>query len=180
RHRRHTPLERDDQRRLSMTAPGITARFIDHAIASRGLVFLLCALLLSLGIYSFRALPIEAYPNIAPLNIQIITQGAGRSTLEIERQLTIPIETAVAGVPDVGSIRSVSLFGLSVVTINFREGADDFRSRQNTQMYLGQATLPTGVTATISPDADATGEIMRYRIESQNPALDITDLKSLQ
>ena len=163
-----------------MTAPGMTARFIDHAISSRGLVLLLCALLLALGAYSFRALPIEAYPNIAPLNIQIITQWAGRSTLEIERQLTIPIETAVAGVPDVDSVRSVSLFGLSVVTIKFREGADDFKSRQNSQLYLAQVTLPTGVTPTISPDADATGEIMRYRITGDNPAIDIIDLKSLQ
>lgn len=163
-----------------MTAPGITARFIDYAIASRGLVFLLCALLLALGAYSFRELPIEAYPNIAPLNIQVITQWAGRSTLEIERQLTIPIETALAGVPDVDSVRSVSLFGLSVVTVKFREGADDFKSRQSTQMYLGAATLPTGVIPAISPDADATGEIMRYRITGENPAVDVTDLKSLQ
>ena len=162
------------------SAPGITARLIDHAINGRGLVLLLCGLLLGLGAYSFHQLPIEAYPNIAPLNIQIITQWAGRSTLEIERQLTIPIETAVAGMPDVESVRSVSLFGLSVVTVKFREGADDFKSRQNTQMYLSQATFPTGVTPTISPDADATGEIMRYRIESHNPALDIIDLKSLQ
>jgi cobalt-zinc-cadmium resistance protein CzcA len=163
-----------------MTAPGMTSRFIDHAIASRGLVLLLCVILLALGCYSFRALPIEAYPNIAPLNIQIITQWAGRSTLEIERQLTIPIETAVAGVPDVDSVRSVSLFGLSVVTIKFREGADDFSARQNTQMYLATVTVPTGVTPTISPDADATGEIMRYRIKGDNPAIDIIDLKSLQ
>jgi cobalt-zinc-cadmium resistance protein CzcA len=163
-----------------VTAPGITARFIDHAIASRGLVLLLCALLLALGAYSFRALPIEAYPNIAPLNIQVITQWAGRSTLEIERQLTIPIETAIAGVPDVESVRSVSLFGLSVVTVKFREGADDFKSRQSTQMYLGTAALPSGVIPTISPDADATGEIMRYRISGDNPAVDVTELKSLQ
>jgi cobalt-zinc-cadmium resistance protein CzcA len=141
---------------------------------------LLCVLLLALGAYSFRTLPIEAYPNIAPLNIQIITQWAGRSTLEIERQLTIPIETSVAGVPDVDSVRSVSLFGLSVVTIKFREGADDFMARQNTQLYLSTVSLPTGVIPALSPDADATGEIMRYRITSENPATDIIDLKSLQ
>jgi cobalt-zinc-cadmium resistance protein CzcA len=163
-----------------MTGSGVTARFIDSAIASRALVLLLCTILLALGIYSFRSLPIEAYPNIAPLNIQVITQWAGRSTLEIERQLTIPIETAVAGVPDVDSIRSVSLFGLSVVTIKFREGADDFKSRQNTQLYLSAVNLPTGVIPAISPDADATGEIMRYSIQGDNPAIDIIDLKSLQ
>jgi heavy metal efflux system protein len=144
------------------------------------LVFLLCVLLLAMGAYSFSSLPIEAYPNIAPLNIQIITQWAGRSTLEIERQLTIPIETSVAGVPDVDSVRSVSLFGLSVVTIKFREGADDFQARQNTQLYLSTVSLPTGVIPALSPDADATGEIMRYRIQSDNPAADIIELKSLE
>ena len=163
-----------------MAGTSFTQRFVDHAITIRGLVFLLCALLLGLGAYAFRQLPIEAYPNIAPLNIQIITQWAGRSTLEIERQLTVPVETAMAGVPDVDSVRSVSLFGLSVVTVKFREGADNFQSRQNTQLYLNQVTLPTGVSPALSPDADATGEILRYRIASSNPALDVMALKGLQ
>jgi len=110
-----------------MAGFSFTERFIDSSINSRIMVFLVCALLLALGGYSFKQLPIEAYPNIAPLNVQIITQWAGRSTLEVERQLTVPIETAVAGIPDVASVRSVSLFGLSVVTIQFRDGADDFK-----------------------------------------------------
>jgi len=163
-----------------MAGWSFSEKFIDSSINSRILVFLVCALLLVLGAYSFKQLPIEAYPNIAPLNVQVITQWSGRSTLEVERQLTVPIETAVAGIPDVASVRSVSLFGLSVVTIQFRDGADDFKSRQNTQLFLGQANLPTGVQPGLSPDADATGEIMRYRYESDNPAIDIIDLKSLQ
>jgi len=163
-----------------MVGRSFSEKFIDGAINGRILVFMVCGLLLALGGYSFKQLPIEAYPNIAPLNVQIITQWAGRSTLEVERQLTVPIETAVAGIPDVASVRSVSLFGLSVVTIQFRDGADDFKSRQSTQLYLSQATLPTGVQPSLSPDADATGEIMRYRYESDNPAIDIIDLKSLQ
>src|ERR1700757_4981472 len=104
-------------------------KFVDGVINNRALVFLGCALLLLLGAWSFRQLPIEAYPNIAPLNVQVITQWPGRSTLEIERQLTIPVETAGAGVPEAPSIRSVSLFGLSVVTIQFDDGADDFQAR---------------------------------------------------
>jgi len=154
--------------------------FVDYIITQRGLVFMICAVLIGLGVYSFRQLPIEPYPNIAPLNVQIITQWAGRSTVEIERQLTIPIETAVAGVPRAQRVRSVSLFGLSVVTIQFREGTDDFTARQNTQLYLTQATLPTGVLPSLSPNTDATGEIMRYRLESANPAVDLLELKALQ
>ena len=155
-------------------------RFVDSIIRARGLVFLCCALLLALGAWSFGKLPIEAYPNIAPLNVQVITQWPGRSTLEIERQLTVPVETALSGVPDAASIRSVSLFGLSVVTIQFREGADDFQARQNVGQYLNLVTFPTGVQPALSPDSDATGEIMRYRIASTNPEVDLTELKGLQ
>jgi cobalt-zinc-cadmium resistance protein CzcA len=155
-------------------------RFVTRVIRSRALVFLVCALLLALGIDSFRQLPIEAYPNIAPLNVQVITQWAGRSTLEIERQLTIPIETAVAGAPDAQSVRSVSLFGLSVVTIQFREGTDSFRARQDVALYLGQVNFPAGVQPTLSPDADATGEIMRYRLRADAAGTDLTELKGLQ
>lgn len=155
-------------------------KFVDSVINNRALVFLGCALLLLLGAWSFRQLPIEAYPNIAPLNVQVITQWPGRSTLEVERQLTVPVETALSGVPDAASIRSVSLFGLSVVTIQFREGSNDFQARQNVQQYLGQLTFPSGVQPSLSPDSDATGEIMRYRIASENPDVDLTELKSLQ
>lgn len=155
-------------------------RFVESVLRNRALVFLTCALLLAVGAYSFRQLPIEAYPNIAPLNVQIITQWAGRSTLEVERQLTIPVETGVAGVPDAESIRSVSLFGLSVVTIKFKEGTDSFQARQNVQMYLSQVNFPTGVQPSLSPDSDATGEIMRYCIVTTNPDVDLTELKSLQ
>jgi cobalt-zinc-cadmium resistance protein CzcA len=155
-------------------------RFIDRVIDGRVMVFLCCALLLALGAWSFRQLPIEAYPNIAPLNVQVITQWPGRSTLEIERQLTVPVETALSGVPDAQSVRSVSLFGLSMVTIQFREGTDDFQARQNVQQYLSQVNFPSGVQPGLSPDADATGEIMRYRIADTNPDIDLTELKSLQ
>ncbi len=155
-------------------------KFVDGVINNRALVFLGCALLLLLGAWSFRQLPIEAYPNIAPLNVQVITQWPGRSTLEVERQLTVPVETALSGVPDAASVRSVSLFGLSVVTIQFREGSNDFQARQNVQQYLGQINFPTGVQPSLSPDADATGEIMRYRIASENLDVDLTELKSLQ
>jgi cobalt-zinc-cadmium resistance protein CzcA len=159
--------------------------FIGGAIARRGLVFLICAMVLAIGGYEFHTLPIEAYPNIAPLNVQVITQWSGRSTLEIERQLTVPVETAMAGMPDVSSVRSASLFGLSVVTIQFRDGTDSFRARHNVQLYLDQVNFPTGVQPQLSPDADALGEVMRYRLDAgpgngPGGAIDLIDLKSLQ
>lgn len=155
-----------------------SAEFIQQVLHKRIIIIVLCLGLVALGAYSFHKLPIEAYPNIAPLNIQVITQWPGRSTLEIERQLTIPIETALAGLPDSQSLRSVSLFGLSVVTIQFTEGTDAFKARHNVQLYLAEANLPNGVQTSLSPDADALGEILRYRLQDDH--FDLITLKSWQ
>ena len=144
----------------------------------RAIILALCFGLLLFGGWSFKQLAIEPYPNISPLNIQVITQWQGRSTLELERQLTIPIETALAGVPEVRSFRSVSLFGLSVVTLQFREGADAFQARTNVQQYLAAANLPQGVQPQLSPDADALGEVLRYRVASDRA--DLITLKAWQ
>jgi len=156
----------------------LAAEFIHGVLRRRAIILALCFGLLLLGIWSFKQLPIEPYPNISPLNIQVITQWSGRSTLEVERQLTIPIETALAGVPEAQSFRSVSLFGLSVVTLQFKEGADSFKARTNVQQYLANANLPTGVQPNLSPDADALGEVLRYRVESDRH--DLITLKAYQ
>jgi cobalt-zinc-cadmium resistance protein CzcA len=153
-------------------------KFARQMIRNRWLVVAACIALLIAGISSFRKLPIEPYPNVSPLNVQVITQWAGRSTLEVEQQLTIPIETALAGLPDVKAFRSISLFGLSVVTIQFSDSATAFVARNNVLQYLGNASLPAGVDPNLSPNADALGEVMRYRIAA--PGWDLTSLKSLQ
>lgn len=153
-------------------------KFARQMIRNRWLVVAACIALLLAGMSSFRKLPIEPYPNVSPLNVQVITQWAGRSTLEVEQQLTIPIETALAGLPDVKAFRSISLFGLSVVTIQFSDTATAFVARNNVLQYLGNASLPAGVDPNLSPNADALGEVMRYRIDA--PGWDLTSLKSLQ
>ena len=84
----------------------------------------------------------------------------------------------MAGVAGIDAIRSVSLFGLSIVTIKFREGMDSFRARQNVTQKIGDATLPAGVDPNLSPDADAVGEVLRYRLEGDH--VDLITLKSLQ
>jgi cobalt-zinc-cadmium resistance protein CzcA len=151
------------------------ARFM---INRRWLVAGACLALLLAGIQAFRKLPIEPYPNVSPLNVQVITQWAGRSTLEVEQQLTIPIETALAGLPDVKAFRSISLFGLSMVTVQFNDGVTSFVARNNVQQYLQGVNLPSGVNPDFSPDADALGEILRYRIDA--PGWDPTSVKTLQ
>lgn len=147
-------------------------------IRRRWLVAAVCIALLIAGIDAFRRLPIEPYPNVSPLNVQVITQWAGRSTLEVEQQLTVPIETALAGLPDVKAFRSISIFGLSVVTIQFTDSTTAFVARNNVLQYLGNASLPAGVSPNLSPNADALGEIMRYRIDA--PGWDLTSVKTLQ
>lgn len=153
-------------------------RLARFTIARRWLVIAACLLVLIAGIRAFGHLPIEPYPNVSPLNVQVITQWAGRSTLEVEQQLTIPIETALAGLPDVKAFRSLSLFGLSVVTVQFQDGTSPFIARSNMLQYLSGASLPSGVNPNLSPDADALGEVMRYRIDA--PGWDPTSVKTLQ
>ncbi|KDP84550.1 efflux RND transporter permease subunit [Cupriavidus basilensis] len=150
-----------------------------RSILKRRLVIVFLALgLLAAGVLSFLRLPLQAYPGVAPVTVQAITQWPGRSTVEVEQQITIPVENALASVPDVQSFRSVSLFGLSVVTVKFKEGVDNFKARQNFVTYLSQANLPPGVQPNLSPDGDATGEILRYRIEANG--VDVTTLKTYQ
>ena len=141
-------------------------KFARQMIRNRWLVVAACIALLIAGVNSFRNLPIEPYPNVSPLNVQVITQWPGRSTLEVEQQLTIPIETALAGLPDVKAFRSISLFGLSVVTTQFSDKTTAFIARNNVLQYLGNASLPNCLIPHLSPDADALGEVMRYRIEA--------------
>jgi len=153
-------------------------RLARFTIARRWLVVAACLAVLAAGIRAFGHLPIEPYPNVSPLNVQVITQWAGRSTLEVEQQLTIPIETALAGLPDVKAFRSLSLFGLSVVTVQFQDGTSPFIARSNMQQYLAGASLPSNVNPNLSPDADALGEVMRYRIDA--PGWDPISVKTLQ
>jgi cobalt-zinc-cadmium resistance protein CzcA len=150
-----------------------------RGVLNKRLVVVLLALgLIVGGIFSFLQLPLQAYPGVAPLTIQAISQWPGRSTSEVEQQVTIPVENALAGIPGVQAFRSVSLFGLSVVTVKFKEGEDSFKARTIISSYLGNLTLPPGVSTNLSPDADATGEIMRYRLSSDYASL--STLKTYQ
>ncbi len=140
--------------------------FIRKVLQKRLIILLLAIGLLIAGVISFLKLPLQAYPGVAPLTVQVISQWPGRSTTEVEQQITIPVENSLAGIPGVQAFRSVSLFGLSVVTVKFKDGEDAFKARQTINSYISNLTLPPGVSNSLSPDSDATGEIMRYRLES--------------
>ncbi|ANI99308.1 heavy metal resistance protein CzcA [Polynucleobacter wuianus] len=152
--------------------------FIRGVLDKRIIILFAAAVLLVLGAFSLKQLPIQPYPGVAPLTIQAISQWPGRSTTEVEQQVTIPVENALAGIPGVKAFRSVSLFGLSVVTLKFNDNADPFKVRQIFITNLGNVAFPPGVSSSVSPDSDATGEILRYQVTSDYASP--TRLKTLQ
>ncbi len=156
----------------------IFTSFIRGVVEKRVLVIFASIVLLGLGMFSLSKLPIQPYPGVAPLTIQAISQWPGRSTTEVEQQVTIPVENALAGIPGLQAFRSVSLFGLSVVTLKFNDTTDPFKARQIFITNLGKVDFPPGVNSSISPDSDATGEIMRYEVRSDYASS--TQLKTLQ
>src|SRR5579885_2916661 len=153
---------------------------VDFALRNRLLVLCLGFLLLIWGIISFHTLPVEAYPDVANTWVQVITQWPGRAAEEVEQQVTIPIEVVVNGVAHVTNLRSVSLFGLSVVTLIFDDQADNFRARQQVLEKLSQVNLPAGLNPVLGPDYSPVGQLYFYTLTSSNPKYDLMELKSIQ
>src|SRR5262245_10899608 len=151
-------------------------------------VLLLAAALLACGGYAFLNVNVEAYPDPAPAIIEVVAQFPGASAEEVERQVTIPLEVALAGMPGLNSTRSKSLFGLSHLRNQFEYGIDYEKAKQKVINRLQLAALPAGVTPQISP-ASPTGEIFRYTLRSPKvkdaqgreiEVYSLNDLKALQ
>jgi cobalt-zinc-cadmium resistance protein CzcA len=153
-------------------------RLIEAAVNRQLLVVLVCLLICAGGVSSFLQLPIDAYPDISPQEVLIIAKFPGRAPEEIERQVTIPIELGMGSVPYLSSIRSRTIFGLSVVDLIFEEGVDKYFARQRVQERLQTVTLPEGVTPELGPLATAYGEIYRYELQSDGTR-DLMELRSL-
>ncbi|HYF06202.1 MAG TPA: efflux RND transporter permease subunit, partial [Acetobacteraceae bacterium] len=148
------------------------------ALTRRPLVLLLFGVFLAAGLAGFRQLNIEAYPDPVPPTIVIITQNPGQSAEEIERYITIPVEVAMSGLPNVTTVRSTSLFGLSDVRVQFTFAYTYQEALQQVLNRLGQLSgLPEGVSPGISPTSPI-GEILRYRLVGP-PGYSLTDLKTL-
>src|SRR5471030_88702 len=137
---------------------------INFALRQRYLVLVIFVALLGAGAFSFWKLNIEAYPDPVPPLVDIITQSSGQSAQEIERYITIPIEVQMSGIPHVASIRTISLFGLSDVKVQFTY---DFTYEQAEQWVVNRlsqlGSLPNGAQPQISPTSPI-GEIFRYRV----------------
>ncbi|WP_219117381.1 efflux RND transporter permease subunit [Janthinobacterium sp. UMAB-56] len=147
-------------------------RLIRFAIDQRWLVMLAVAAMAGLGIYSYQKLPIDAVPDITNVQVQINTQSAGYSPLETEQRVTFPIETAMAGLPNLEQTRSLSRYGLSQVTVIFKDGTDIYFARQmiNERLQEAKESLPTGITPKMGPVSTGLGEIYLWTVETQDGA----------
>ena len=130
------------------------------------------------GYYSWTRLSIEAYPDIADVTSQVVTQVPGLAAEEVEQQITIPLERSLNGLPGMHVMRSKSTFGLSIITMVFDDGIDDYWARQRIQERLTEVELPYGAQPGLDPLTSPIGEVYRYIIESNNHSLrELTDLQ---
>jgi cobalt-zinc-cadmium resistance protein CzcA len=156
------------------------AKLVDFALNNRFIVLILAVLLFGWGAISFHNLPVEAYPDVANNYVNVITQWPGRSAEEVEQQVTVPLENAVAGIPHMTHLRSTTLAGLSSVTMIFDDDSVDDWNRQKVGERLTQVTLPAGLQPQIGTDWSPVGQIFWYTLKSTNPAIDTMQLKSIQ
>jgi cobalt-zinc-cadmium resistance protein CzcA len=153
---------------------------VNFALRSKMLVLSLGILLLIWGIISFHRLPVEAYPDVADKYASVITQWPGRAAEEVEQQVTIPLETQLNGVGHMTHLRSLSLAGLSFITIIFDDDSENLQNRQQVLEKLTLVNLPAGLTPQIGPDFSPVGQIYFYTLVSTNPRYRVMDLKALQ
>lgn len=153
----------------------MTKRFLDWVVGHRWLVISLFCIITFLGLYSWRQLPIDAYPDIADVTVQVVTQVPGLAAEEIEQQITIPLERALNGTPNLSIMRSKNTFGLSIIILVFEDGTDDYWARQRVTERIAAVDLPYNAEPELNPLTSPTGEIYRYILVSEGN----TDLRTL-
>src|SRR5579871_3753521 len=153
---------------------------VNFALNRRWLVLAAATLLFIWGIVSFRALPVEAYPDVANNYVQIITQWPGISAEQVEQQVTIPLEIAMNGLPHLEHLRSTSLFGLSSLMLIFDDESENAWNRERALERLSQVTLPQGVQPQMGTDWSPVGQIYFFTLHSTNPKYDVMELKTIE
>ena len=151
---------------------------IHFSLRHRYLVFFLTAILVVIGIWSYENTPIETFPDVTNTQIIIVTEWNGRSAEEIERFVTTPIEISMSSVQKKTSVRSITMFGLSVIKIIFEDDVEDFFARQQVNNQLRSVQLPDEVAPDIQPPYGPTGEVFRYVLKS--PDRDTRELLTIQ
>jgi cobalt-zinc-cadmium resistance protein CzcA len=152
-------------------------RIVSFALSQRLIVIVAMSCVAVWGVFSFRNLPIDAYPDLSPPIVQIVTQWPGHAAEEVERLITIPLEVEMNGIPKLDALRSISLYGLSSLTMNFQYDVDPYFARAQAFQRLGDAQMPSGVTPSMSPLFSPSGLIYRYVLQS--PDRSAQDLKIL-
>ncbi len=142
------------------------SRIVSFALAQRFIILMGALLLMGWGAYSFFKLPIDAYPDLSPPHVEIITQWPGHASEEVERLISIPLEVEMNGIPKIESLRSISLYGLSALEMNFQYDIDPYFVREQAFERMADATLPDGVTPGVSPLFSPSGLIYRYVLVS--------------
>jgi cobalt-zinc-cadmium resistance protein CzcA len=147
-------------------------KLIELAMARRWLVLFAVACLAVLGVFSYQRLPIDAVPDITNVQVQINTSAPGYSPLEVEQRITFPIETVMNGLPRLEQTRSLSKYGLSQITVVFKEGTDIYFARQlvNERLQEAKARLPAGVEPRMGPTTTGLGEIFYWTVETKDGA----------
>jgi cobalt-zinc-cadmium resistance protein CzcA len=141
-------------------------RIVQFALKQRFLILILAVALVIAGSISFQRMPVDAYPDLSPPMVELITQWPGHAAEEVERLITIPLEVEMNGVPHMRVMRSISLYGLSDVIMTFEDGTDNYFARQVVFERIADVTLPPGVTATMAPLSSPSDLVYRYVIES--------------
>ena len=154
------------------------ARVVSFALAQRFLIVMASIALMFCGAWAFSKLPIDAYPDLSPPHVEIVSQWPGHAAEEVERLITIPLEVEMNGIPNLEALRSISLYGLSSVQMNFQYNADPYFVREQAFERVGNATVPQGVTPGMSPLFSPSGLIYRYVLQS--PDRTPQDLKTLE
>ena len=156
----------------------IINRIVAFALQQRLMIVLLSLALAGAGVWAYHVLPMDAYPNLSPPMVEVITQWPGHSAEEVERLITIPVELQMNAIPGLVTKRSISLYGLSDVTLTFADGTDHYFARQRVYNRLPGIALPTGVAPSISPMSPPSGLVYRYVLQSKDRTP--TELKTLQ
>lgn len=155
----------------------LTQSIVAFSLKNTMLVFFMTAVLAVVGVVSYIKTPIEAFPDVTNTRARIITQWPGRSAEEIEKFITLPVMKEMNTIPKKTEVRSISLFGLSVVTVLFDDKVEDFYAQQYASTRLRNIDLPKGAEAEIEPPYGATGEIFRYVLKSDRPLKELTALQ---
>lgn len=154
-------------------------KLITFALQQRVFILSASLVLVIFGWYAWENLPIEAFPDVQDVQVQIVTQAAGWAPEEVERGVTLPIEREMSGVPHMTQLRSVSITGLSIVTLTFSDNTDDYFARQQVLEKLQNAALPQGIQPGIAPLTNAVGEVYRYVLDAPRD-MPLHEVRALQ